>query len=274
MYHFLMWRDIIEIMFFTSLFYYLMRWLAKDYTKNLLPYFYGYCFIAIAAYTIQLTIISYFLFLYAPAIIMLFIIMHQDILQRNLIALKNIQPAQVTNHDWLDILFRGCLVMVNKNKPVICVIECTDNLDDFIKTPFLINADLQQGILELLLESQAYDPSKLIWVTTQGKLRGINANWQPSYYMAKTIQPSTAWQQDSFVYSQQTDAFVFYTDPLTHTFTIIVHGKCFEKISPHHTLQLIKKHIRVEHKQDNKIKKGKNNEQRSTQKIFFQQDSP
>ncbi|HEB41562.1 MAG TPA: hypothetical protein ENI08_00910 [Candidatus Dependentiae bacterium] len=277
MYHFFIWRDVVEILFFSSLFYYLMRWFAKDRSKNLLPYFYGYCFITIIAYTLQLTTISYLLFLYAPAIIMLFMLMHQDILQRNLVTLKNIQPAQTTNHDWLDILFRSCLIMINKNKAVTCVIECTDNLDDLIKTPFFINADLHKGVLELLLDSQAYDADKLVWVSTQGKLRGINASWHTPYYPSKTAQSfsqTAAWQQESLIYAQQTDALIFYGDTLTHTFTIIAQGKCFEKVSPHHAFSLIKKHIRIESNQKKKKKKGKHNEQRNAQKNSLQQRSP
>jgi len=272
MYHFLIWRDVVEILFFSSLFYYLMRWLAKDRSKNLLPYFYGYCFITIAAYIVQLPTISYFLFLYAPAIIFLFMFLHQDILQRNLVTLKNIQPAQITDHDWLTILFRSCLVMMNKNKAIICVIECTDNLDDLLQTPFFINADLHEGVLELLLNSQAYDADKFVWVNNHGKLRGINANWYvPS---SKTKTSLTTWQQEALIYAQQTDALIFNGDALTHTFTVIARGNCFEKISPHHALSLIKKHVRIELKEKKSRKKGKYNEQRSTQKNSFRQRSP
>jgi len=276
MYHFFVWRDVIEILFFSSLFYYLMRWLAKDHSKNLLPYFYGYCFITIIAYTTQLTTISYVLFLYAPAIIMLFMLMHQDTLQRNLVALKNIQPAQITNHDWLDILFRSCLVMINKNIAVTCVVECTDNLDDLIKTPFFINADLHKGVLELLLDSQAYESDKLVWVSIQGKLRGINATWHtPTYHSSKENNLfSTTWQQESLIYAQQTDALVFYSDAITHTFTIIARGKCFENVSPHHALTLIKQHIRLQSKQNINRKKGEHNEKNISQKNSLQQRSP
>ncbi len=278
MYHFFAWRDVIEILFFSSLFYYLMHWLAKDHSKNLLPYFYGYCFITIMAYAIQLTTISYVLFLYAPAIVMLFMLMHQDILQRNLVALKNIQPAQITNHDWLDILFRSCLVMINKNITVTCVVECTDNLDDFIKTPFFINADLHKGVLELLLDSQAYESDKLVWVSIQGKLRGINATWHtPTYHTSKEnklFSTSTIWQQESLIYAQKTDVLVFYSDAITHTFTIVARGKCFENVSPHHALTLIKQHIRLQLKQKKNSKKGKHNEKSTSQKNSLQQRSP
>jgi hypothetical protein len=270
MYQFFIWRDIAEILVFANLFYCLMRLLAKDRTKKLLPYFYSYCLISITSYTLQLTTITYLLLWYSPVIIMLFMFMHQDILQRNLVTLKNIQPAQTINNDWLDILFRSCLIMINKNKPVTCIIECTDNLDDFIKTPFFINADLHQGVLELLLESHVYDPEKLIWVNTQGKLRGINTSWRTPYYGSKKTDPAVTWQQKSFIYSQQTDALIFYADMYTHTFTIIARGQCFEKISPHHALTLIKKHIRFEYNQEKNIKKGEQkNEQKNIQQNSF-----
>ncbi len=90
------WRDCLEIIFFASLFYYLTLWLKKDKTKNLLPYFYGYCLITFCAYMLELTTVTSLLFLFTPAAVMLFILMHQDTLQRNIVALKHITVKPVS----------------------------------------------------------------------------------------------------------------------------------------------------------------------------------
>ena len=67
----LTWRDAAEIIFFTTCFYYLILWLNKDREKRLLPYFYGYCAITFVSHALHLSTITYSLFLFSPAIIML-----------------------------------------------------------------------------------------------------------------------------------------------------------------------------------------------------------
>jgi len=118
----------------------------------------------------------------------------------------------------------------------------------------------------------------LVWVSIQGKLRGINATWHtPTYDISKEnnlFSTSTTWQQESLIYAQQTDVLVFYSNAVTHTFTIIARGKCFENVSPHHALALIKQHIRLQLKQKKNKKKGGYNESSTSQKSSLQQRSP
>ncbi len=243
MFYFFLWRDIVEILFFTALIYYFTLWLKKDRTKNLLPYFFGYCLITFIAWTIQLPTITPLLFAITPAALMIFILMHQETLQRNLVALKNITPATVYTEDWLETLLQSCLVIINKNKHVLCVIEHHDRLDEFITAPLLINARLQKGILELLLESPSYDHRKMIWVDTQGRLRAINGSWK-QLQSNKTMYQQDVQIEDALLYTAQTDALMFQIDPVTRSFTIVAHEKKFEHVTAHHALQLIKKHIR------------------------------
>lgn len=242
MYYFFAWRDIIEILFLTTLIYHFALWLKKDRQKNLLPYFFGYCFVAMLAWAIQLPVITSLLFLYTPAALMLFIMMHQEALQRNLVALKNITPAYAQTDDWLETLLQSCLVIINKNKSVTCVIENHDRLDEFIDFPLLINADMRKGILELLLETPSYDHHKMIWADTHGRLRAINATWKVLDTQQTTHQQGT-WHEHAMLYSTQTDALVFHVNPITRNFTIIVHNKQFDNVTAHHALKLIQKHI-------------------------------
>lgn len=240
MYHFFIWRDIIEVLFFATLVYYIALWLKKDRQKNLLPYFFGYCLVFLFSWAIQLSTITLLLFIYTPAALMLFILIHQETLQRNLVALKNRAPSYSSRDNWLETLLRSCLVAINHNKEITCVIEYQDQLQEFIHKSLLVNADLREGILELLLKSPSYEHKKMIWVDTKGRLRAINATWQIS--QNETIDPR-AWKDDAILYSSKTDALIFHINPVTRLFTIIVHGKQFDNITAHHTLQLIKKHI-------------------------------
>ena len=121
----LTWQDYIEILFFSYVCYYFTHWLHKDRQKNLVGYFYGYCVFAIGSYYGGFSTITFFLFAGFPAAMMIFIIMHQDILQRNFIALHNISTkvSLIKPLHWHEMLIRSCLVLLHKQQSVICVIE-------------------------------------------------------------------------------------------------------------------------------------------------------
>lgn len=174
------WHDGIEILFFSSLFYYLALWLRKDRQQNLLWYFYGYYAVTLIAYNANLPTISLFLLLFSPAIIMLFIVMHQDILQRNFVALRHITPAQSATRNWLESLIQTCLIVINNNKTITCIIERTDNMHTFLHVPFIIHAPLHTALLEILVNGDSYDQHKMIWIDAHGNLEGINAAWRHS----------------------------------------------------------------------------------------------
>ncbi len=239
----ILWRDVLEIIFFAALFYYLTLWLKKDKTKNLLPYFYGYCLVAFCAHVLELTTITSFLFLFTPAAVMLFILMHQDTLQRNIVALKHITAKPISTHNWLETLLRTCLVALNNNKEILCIIEHTDDMKPFINTPSVINAQLTQDLLALLLESSLYDPQKMIWVSSNGQLHGINATWQST---SQTSAPTLSWHNEAVLYTQKTDALVVHLDQTNGTFTLISNGIIHEKLSAHHVFGLIKKQIQYQ----------------------------
>ncbi len=119
---FLTWRDYLEILFFAATFYYVILWLKKDTEKKLLPYFYGYCALTFLTHILHLGTITYCLFLFSPVIIMLFMFMHQDLLQRNMIALKNIAAATKPSQDWLSCIMRNSLKALHDNTPMLIII--------------------------------------------------------------------------------------------------------------------------------------------------------
>ena len=268
MYYFFAWRDACEILFFTSIFYQFSLWLSHDRQKNLLGYFYLYCILTFLTYLVQLPTLTYAFFIYGPAVIMIFILMHQETLQRNLVALKNIIPAQITHDNWLEILFKSCLKLINNNKAIICVIEHTDQLNECIDTPLFINADLQNNILDLFLDSPSFDQHKMVWISTQGKLRGINGTWQKTNILKLDKKFREPWHTGALIYSTRTDALIFHLEPTTRTFTIIVHGKELTNVAAHHAQQLITKHIKSSTTQ------GKHYEAAQSQKNNLRQRVP
>lgn len=244
--YFFLWRDVIEISIFSLAFYYFSRWLAYDKNNQLLRYFYLYCTVTLIAYQAQLTTLSTLLCFTAPIIIMLFIIMHQNILQRNFVALRSAKTSCQPN-TWLESLIRSALIALNHSKELMCVIEDKDNLDHFIGTTLELNIPLHEGVLDLIIQSSLYNNNKFIWSTTRGYVTGINAEWKIPYQdvtLQEEIHTLPQWQQDALIITHNTDAVVMKSNMTTHTFTLIIQGTLYPDIDPHNALKLIQHYIR------------------------------
>lgn len=270
---FWIWRNALEICVFSFLFYRFSLYLRQDRTKNLLPYFYGYCAIAIASYFFQLSTLSYALFLFGPAAVCLFILFHQETLQRNFIALKQLAPQSPAFIDSIETLMRCMLIALNKKQEVSVLIEYHDSMDEFVVCDSSINSALNYDLLLLLLESPSFDSKKMLWVTQTGIIRGFNASWQEMISNKSSIGatqlPSArdlhAW------YSSKTDCLIFELDPAMRTFTVTAHGNTKPNLTSQQVLQMIKKHslnLVTHHKPKEGALHGK------TQKSDHQQRTP
>ncbi|HEX4069223.1 MAG TPA: hypothetical protein VHX42_03940 [Candidatus Babeliales bacterium] len=223
LYHLIL-RDIIEILLYSSCIFTLCQWLRADKTKNITVYFFAYCTLAIFAWIAQMPTLTPFLFSSAPIVLLLFIILHEKTLQRNLITLCSITPAKIEYADWLDTLLSCSLTTINSKKLITVIIEHNNALDHFLTTPFNINADLTKNILDIFLMSSSYDEHKMIWVNTSGKIRGINVTWNNT--------------QETY-----DDAIIFSAHPISRTFSLIIHGKETKNLSAHHVHNMIKKQL-------------------------------
>ncbi len=241
---FWIWRNILEILIFSFLVYKISLYLRRDKTKNLLPYFYGYCALACTSYFLQLGTLSYTLFLFAPAAICLFILFHQETLQRNFVAIKQLAAQQPTFIDSLEVLMRCTLIALNNKQEVTVLIEYNDNLNEFLESNSSINSPINYDLLVLLLESPSYDQKKMLWVTHTGIIRGMNAQWHDELTAKSTIgatQILTAQDLHEW-YTTKTDCLVFELNPIARTFALTAHGTTKQNLSSAHVLQMIKKH--------------------------------
>lgn len=241
--YFFSWRDALEILFFTTIIYYFSLWLKKDRQKNLLGYFYAYCLVAFVAYHAQLSALTFLLAVTSPVMLMLFILMHQTTLQKNFIALRTITPAHKETTDWLETLMRSCLIALNNNKEILCVLEHTDSLQDFLSTPLIFRTPLHEQLLDIIINSNSYTQERLLWITTGGILQGINAQWNTAHLSEAHVL--STWQDNALFFTSKTDALVFHLAPNSRLFTIIVHGKEFSTITSSQALIFIKKHCAV-----------------------------
>lgn len=241
---FWIWRNALEICIFSTLFYAFALYLRRDKTKNLLPYFYAYCAVTVGAYFLQLSTLNYFLILFAPAGVCLFILFHQETLQRNFVALRQRKPQHETFEGSIEVLMRCMLIALNKKQSVCVLIEYQDKLEEFVDCTYLINSPLNHDLLTLLLESPSLDHQKMIWITHTGIIRGINASWHDAFAHSSNISASQLLSSRDLHewYSNKTDCLTLELDPVARTFAVTAHGTANPQVTSHQVLQIIKKH--------------------------------
>ena len=245
LFSFVTWRDMLEIIIVATFFYYSALWLKKDPDKNLLAYFYGYLLFIFAAHSLQLTTLTSLLFLFSPAVAMLFMLMHQQVLQRNFVSLKNITLATKTSSpDWLSTIMKATLTMLTHNKDIIILIEHTDALSPYLQIPEALDVPITDGLVALLF-NRVYSPEYLCWISSSGMVRGINvsfkASWHPSSY-----QTQTAWIDDAVAYTTKTDAVILFANAEQHHYSVAHHGTIKQGLMMEQAHKLIKKLIKYQ----------------------------
>lgn len=233
-------KDVVEILCITNAIYFFSIWLKQDLQKPLVVYFYSTCSLVILAHLANLTTITGTLSMLYPAIIMLFILIHQKSLQHNFVTLKNIQPAHIANHNWLETLLRSCIIAANNKQQITCLIENQDVLNDLVTSTLIIKAKLQPELLDALLTSSSYNPTKMIWISSTGKLIGLNTDW---ININHDPNLDNDWQTNSLLFTKQTDALTFKLNPQNKSFDIIYDGQMLEKISMDHAIKLMHHHF-------------------------------
>ena len=239
------WKDLFEVFFFSGVIYYFSAWLKRDRQKPLLLSFYGYCVAITASYYLNLFTLSTVLITFAPVVLTLFIVLHQETLQRNFIALHNITSKE-THGDWVEHMIRSCLVAVGNNKQIHGLIEKHDDLTEFIHISHRFESVITQGLLDLLMQSAAFDPEKIIVMKDNGTLVGINGTWKKSSvdaWLAAEVKEQEQWAQDALFYTAKSDALYFSIDPKTRTFTLFAQGKLLETISAQAARATIKQYL-------------------------------
>lgn len=240
------WQDLIEIITLSTIFYYVSLWLKRDSRNKLLIYFYGYCLLVLTSFLLDLPVLFSFLSYYAPVIAMLFILLHQETLQKQFISLRTYTPARQLSIDWYNELIRCVLINRNKGIPLHIIIEHKDNLEELLDAPFTINAHFQLDLLQALIRSEIFDQEKFIWIRSNGTIVSINASLhhQPdSIFKKDTVKDLSAWQQDAIALSNKTDAITVASDEVSTGFTMIIQGSIATQIGVENSLKILKKHM-------------------------------
>ena len=219
------WRDCLEVLFLITVLYKITVWLNKDRTRKLVWYFYGYCALILICHYASLPTIFACLVTAAPVAAVLMILMHQDNLQKRFAIPAKILPAQLSTQ-WVDELLQASLVVMNSKKPILCIVEHQDSLNSIISTPYLMSTSCRKSILLMLTESTLFDSQALIWISTDGTLKGINGTWVQSQETTDKDIWTTAVKLCT-----KTDALAFKGNPERNTFDVVLRGNSIENLS-------------------------------------------
>lgn len=241
--------DLVEIIFFTASIYYFSLWLKQDRTKNLLVPFYCFCIVTLLASTFHLPTVSSFLLFYGPAILILFTLVHQELLQRNFVTLHNIKPQKdISTKNWLETIIQAALRARTQNKTIRIIIEHTDSLAPSITAPFRLQTDIQGSLLTMLLDSSTFDQEKMIWLKSDGKLIAINSEWThhtQKEWVADELKGADAWLTGTLLFTSKTDALALSCSPEMNGFTLIAQGKVIEEVSAAQAIRIIGHSLKI-----------------------------
>lgn len=249
------WKDYLEIAFFSMIFLQISNWLRKDITKPLLHYFYGYISLTLFAYYFELNAMYYALLQSAPITALLLLIYHQKTLQKELVFTKKnvITPATPTyTREWLEQLFRACIMMNHKQINVTCIIERTKDIKPFLHAPVYFHTPITKDVLSFIFESSKFYSQKLLWINAHGELVAVNAEWNDSIKQQTLVSD---WRAYAHAVSSHSDAIIIQFDALTLQCTVCMNDKIIEHISADQALQFIKK-ILVSHHLKTSEQKG------------------
>lgn len=238
------WYDAVEILMLSAIVYYFLRWLNKDQSKRPILAFYGYFSLVVLTYYAKLFVVNTILLFGTPVFLVLLILMHQSSLQKNFITYKNISPNFDQNYGWIEELIRTFLASINKQKEVICVIECGDSLKEFLQSSYHLNADLKKEVLELFIQNMSN--KGLLWINKFGKIIAINTKMKiipDSVWLVPEVKDLPLWKQDAIFLTNKTDAIVIIATPENRSFNFIIQGKVIENLMPQHAIALLKKQL-------------------------------
>lgn len=222
------WQDLFEITVISYALYTIASILHQDTQKPLVRYFYIYFSLIIIAYTYNCPTLQILLLVTAPALITFFIIIHQETLQKNFVALY--RPAVLTHKSpWHSQLIQFCQKQASKNQSTAYIIEKKQNLESLIHIALPCHTTFSSQLFDALYASHYIFPEQFALFQYDGTIRGFNVEIQ-----SHAILHNYATQEEKELFlSAKTDAFLLKMDSKTLTFTCIHNNKKLSNLSAH-----------------------------------------
>jgi DNA integrity scanning protein DisA with diadenylate cyclase activity len=239
-------KDLVEIFFFSSVIYYTLLWLKKDTERNLIMGFYSYCALFAIAYYADLPVLRFVLFVSAPCIAALFVILHQETLQKNFIKATKVPRVLQEKTHWVDELIKCSLTALNRHKEIIVVIERADLLKNLVHAPYFIFAELRRDVFDIMLEKHIAGNDYMIWINQQGKIVAINSTWRTQLeetWLSNEVLHLHEWKQQALFISAKTDALLIKINPLTRSFDCIIQGRISEGMNADQIAGFLRKNL-------------------------------
>lgn len=240
------YKDSVEILLIAFGVYKVLLWLKRDTEKNLLGAVYLYCGLFFSVHYLDLHVLQFLLFVATPFVILFFMIIHQETLQKNFVKLSIPPTAPQEEHRWIDELMQCCLSALNRRKEIIIVIERNDPLKSLIHAPYYIYAELKKDIFDILLEKHKSSHDYMIWINQKGKLVAINSFWTTHLdetWITNEVKTMHTWKQFGLFITSKTDVLIIKVNPLTRSFDGIAQGTLREGMNAEHTASFLKKHL-------------------------------
>ncbi len=244
------WFDFFEIALITGIIYRFCIWLKHDRTSFLLGYFYVGCFIFLGAALLNLQAVLEFYRYCWPALLMLFIIMHQKSLQQNYIAARTIEPETFSaEHGWVHIVMRAAFKALQRKKTLTFLIEGKYQLDDYLTKKIVLQSPIQQTLFDMITESSIIEDNSIVLLNQQGTLKAFNCTWQT----LETPQTPAPIDQQSNIntvqpnavqWTSKTDALVFFAQADSKRITIIAQGTIVKDLTSDKAELIIGQYIR------------------------------
>lgn len=241
-------EDVVEILLFSLAIYLFCLWLKKDHNYRLIGSFYILCALFIGAYAAELHTVTSLFQLSWPAIIVVFLIIHKQQLQKNYISYKTVTPARKTaSHDWINSVLRAVFLAVHNKKSLIFIIEGAHALDELLIKGTVLEGPVTPRLLDMVISSQALQDDTLIWINQTGHLVAINCTWKKpveSEWIASQQLRYRPWEQEALFWTNTCDALVLHACPQSHALTIVAQATRVQDISSDEAQSIVTQYLR------------------------------
>lgn len=241
------WTDIAEILLLSTLIYAFSKWLRQDQTITLLVYFYSACGLFIVASLFHLQAIIELYRVSWPAMLMLFIIVHQKSLQHNYIAAKTVTPTRQTiDHAWVHLLMRALFKALQRSKDLTFVIEGKRMVEGYITKPLILQSPITHGLLDIIIESTTLEQHSLVLIDQSGSVIALNGTWMEAdiSWFSQEQRTLQAWQRDALFWTSKTDALVIHAEAETKLITIVAQGTIVNQLTSDKAEAIITQYVR------------------------------
>ena len=236
------WAELLEVGVFVSCFYFFAKWLNNDKSKKLILLFTIYWSTFFASDLLELKTLNSFMLYFSPLFLMLFILAHQNLIQRNFVTIKNIKPAKLKSLDWIEDIVKSLVYSVNKNISVLCIIENEDKLDNFVSCKVQVDCFLNKNLLNAIFSSPEFNSKEIVYLTKSGILKGFNSEIQDMETSLDNMQNNAS---KALILSSQTDCVYIKASHESRTFDVSIQGKILNRISSANLLTVLKEYYDV-----------------------------